>query len=99
MKTMERDARRRVGRKEAEARDHRYEEQRRVAEAKLEEHDRANEEIEAAFVEAVPWPRLHFECSMVQTAVEDAEGVVTWRDVNCDDEDDYEVLWSREWLG
>ena len=25
--------------------------------------------------------------------------MVRWRDVNCGDEDDYEVLWSREWLG
>ena len=42
-------------------------------------------------------PRLHFECSMLQTAVEGEDGVVRWRDVTCDDVDDFEALWSTEW--
>ena len=67
-------------------------------EAQLREYERLSEEIEAAFVKAVPWPRLHFECSMLQTAFEDAEGVLRWRDVVCADEDDVDGLWSREWL-
>ena len=67
-------------------------------EAKCEEYERLSEDIEAAFVKVAPWPRLHFECSMLQTAFEDAEGVLRWRDVVCADEDDFDGLWSREWL-
>jgi hypothetical protein len=43
-------------------------------------------------------PRVHFDCSMLQTRVEGADGVVWWRDVKCDeDEDDFEALWSTNW--
>ncbi len=42
-------------------------------------------------------PRLHFECSMLQTAVEGEDGVVRWRDVRCEDEDDFQALWSDDW--
>ena len=34
---------------------------------------------------------------MLQTAVEDACGVVSWRGVTCEDEDDFVSLWVRRW--
>jgi hypothetical protein len=37
---------------------------------------------------------LRFECSMLQTPVEDASGSVRWRDVVCGDEDDFAPLWA-----
>ena len=42
--------------------------------------------------------RVRFECSMLQTAVESVDGSVSWRDVACGDEDDFDALWSRRWL-
>ena len=42
-------------------------------------------------------PSVRFECSMLQTALEGADGLVTWRDVKCEDEDDFDALWSRQW--
>jgi hypothetical protein len=63
--------------------------------------------IGAEFCEFDKLPRVRFECSMLQTAVEGADGVVTWRDVQCGvregskwqggDPDDFEALWSQEW--
>jgi hypothetical protein len=41
--------------------------------------------------------RVRFECCMLQTAVEDADGVVKWRDLTCEDDDDFDALWSRGW--
>ena len=52
-------------------------------------------------------PGVHFECSMLQTAVEGPDGIVAWRDVQCGvqegdkyvggDPDDFEALWSQQW--
>ena len=38
---------------------------------------------------------LRFECSMLQSPVEDMSGGVRWRDVACGDEDDFEALWGK----
>ena len=54
--------------------------------------------VEEKFCAVVPRPRARFECSMVQTAVESAEGVVSWRDVTCGDVDDFDALCSRRWM-
>ena len=56
------------------------------------------DELERSLWECEQAPRVYFECSMLQTAYETAEGVVKWRDMRCDDEDDYKALWSRKWL-
>ena len=43
----------------------------------------AEAKIGAEFCEFDKLPRVRFECSMLQTAVEGADGAVTWRDVQC----------------
>ena len=63
-----------------------------ATERKLKEYEVVDEEIEEEFFKVAPRPRLQFECSMLQTAVEDAAGVVSWRDVRCDEEDDLTAL-------
>ena len=35
---------------------------------------------------------------MLQTAIEGVDGSVSWRDVSCEDADDFEALWQRPWL-
>ena len=40
-------------------------------------------ELGEAFCKFHPLPCMRFECSMLQTAVEGADGVVSWRDVQC----------------
>ena len=67
----------------------------------------AEESVASAFRKFVGLPRLSFECSMLQTAVEDSDGNVTWRDVQCGarvhdgwrggDPDDFDALWSMRW--
>ena len=47
----------------------------------------------------VPGRQVYFDCSMLQKAIEGADGSVKWEDVSCDaDADDFAMLWSREWL-
>ena len=43
------------------------------------------------------WPHLRFECSMLQAMREGADGKVTWRDMCCEDADDFEELFSAGW--
>ena len=38
---------------------------------------------------------LRFECSMLQSPVEDMSGGVRWPDVACGDEDDFDSLWGK----
>ena len=59
----------------------------RQQEAELQEYQRRGEEIEEAYLKAVPPPSFAFDCSMLQKAVEDEEGRVSWRDLACDDMD------------
>ena len=48
------------------------------------------------------WPRVRFECSMLQTPVVGEGGATRWRAVRCCDEpdggdaDDFQALWQRE---
>ena len=48
------------------------------------------------------WPRVRFECSMLQTPVVSESGATQWRAVRCCDEpdggdaDDFQALWQRE---
>ena len=42
--------------------------------------------------------RLRFECCMLQTAWEDTEGLVRWRDMRCEeDPDDFQTLRHSVW--
>ena len=41
--------------------------------------------------------RLRFECCMLQTAWEDEEGMLRWRDVSCTDPDDFQALRAHAW--
>ena len=42
--------------------------------------------------------RLRFECCMLQTAWEDSEGLVRWRDMRCEeDPDDFDTLRDSVW--
>ena len=53
--------------------------------AVVDENTRLWEErrLQAAFREKSRWPSLQFDCSMLQTMVERADGTVAWREVRC----------------
>ena len=72
----------------------------RIGEASLspEEVEEELVVVEREFCAVVPRPRVRFECSMVQAPVENSEGTVSWRDVTCEDADDFDALCSGRWL-
>ena len=47
-------------------------------------------------MDAVRPPGVRFECSMLQTRASNASGSMRWKDVSCDDPDDFASLWRRE---
>ena len=54
--------------------------------------------MEGRFRQRLQRRRLRFECSMLQTAVEGSDGQISWRDVTCEDADDFEALWALQWI-
>ena len=76
-----------------------------------EERWRAERDLERRFRKESSWPALKFECSMLQTLVEGADGAVSWRELKCGtssssgasasargDVDDFEMLWNPAWI-